>query len=700
MKSIAPLLALGASLLLPASAHADDISRAEARLLASSWVQEQAATGGIVYPEALKLTTRIVLPWAAGTHVRLQQTLLGVPVHGHEVILSYDLAGKLVRQHGEPLRSVLLDPTPSFPLALAADLAQSAVWLMYGEGTLWPARGELRVLVDPRGLTRLVWQVEVSIAEPIGIWRFFIDAHDGSPLHHENALWTARGNIYPTNPDVSEMQEVDILGITGSSLLGDYAAVRSCTDWDPDETECSDKTTLAAADSNGDFLYDPTPTSLDDPFAEVQMYYHLDLVSRWFQDRFDFRHDFGLVQGQSIEGVVNFEYNNAFWGDIDGDGLGEVSFGQTEVKDFAYDADVIYHEFGHSVFGRIVNPGFIGADAYGVEWATGALNEGTADFFSLVLTGDARLGEYAAGGLVAGTNFIRDLEEDRHCPTDLYGESHRDGEVWGALGWNLIDDENIGPELSADLIYGAIATWASDVNWAQAGQSIVDTAGDLLDAEIISQEQHDAIISHGQNSGVIGCGRVIRLDEDQEPTLYMIHVGFMGDILVPLGHQFSLDADENSYRLRFRVKEFGRTNENLAWRLHVRRGEYVHHDLQPLGGFEVPVVADFDFSIDGEGGDFEMELDLESDPPLEPGATYYFSITSRPLGNIQGFVAGEITVDGDVWTTLPPEPERTGCTACAAPTGERGSSADGAAAVAGLLLLGGGLRRRRQPPRP
>jgi hypothetical protein len=698
MKSMALSVVLCASLLLPASGRASEISTEDARLLATTWVQDQGVAGAIAYPEALELTPRIVIPWAAGTRVRLQQTLLGIPVHGHEVILSYDLDGRLVRQHGEPLASVLLDPTPSFPLPLAAELAQGAAWLLYGKGSLWPARGELRVLLDPRAVTRLVWQVEVSVAEPIGAWRFFIDAHDGTLLHHNKTLWTARGNIYPTNPDVSEVEEVDIAGITGSSLLGEYAQVRSCIDWDPDETQCTGKTTLAAADGNGDFLYDPAATSLDDPFAEVQMYYHLDLISRWFQDRFNFRHYFGVIQGESIEGIVNFEYNNAFWGDIDGDGIGEVSFGQTASYDFAYDADVIYHEFGHSVFGRIVNPGFIGADAYGVEWATGALNEGTADFFALVLTGDPLLGEYAAGGLVTGTTFIRDLEDDRHCPTDLYGESHRDGEVWGALGWNMIEDELIGPELAADVIYGAIATWASDVNWAEAGQSIVDTTADLLAADVISQEQHDAIVAQGQNSGVIGCGRVIRLDENQEPTLYMIHVGFMGDILVPLGHQFSLDADENTYRLRFRVKEFARTDPNLGWRVHVRRGEYVHHDLQPLGGFEVPVVTDFDFSVDGEGGDVEINIDLESDPPIEPGATYYFSITSRPDGNIQGYAAAEITVDGDSWHIIPPEPEPAGCTGCAAPAGDSGNSADGAAAVAGLLLLGGGLRRRRQPP--
>ena len=693
------LLLVAALLLLPQASWAAPLSEDAARARAASWISAQADSGGIAWREALSLSPRIVLPWAAGTRVRLEQRLLGIKVHGHEVILSYNQAGELVRTHGAPLREVLLDPNPSFPLEQAARFAQDAVWVMYGKGTLWPARGELRVLIDGRGETRLTWMVDVSVADPIGTWRFFVDAHDGSPLHHEQTLWKARGNIYPTNPDVSDVEEADILGITGGGLLGEYAQVRSCMTWVSDDNNCSQKETQAQADGNGDFLYDPDPVSLDDPFAEVHMYYHLDRVSRWFRDRFGFTHNFGIIQGRSIEAIVNFDYNNAFWGDADGDNIGEVAFGQTDTYDFAYDADVIYHEFGHSVFGRIVNPGFIGADSYGVEWATGGLNEGTADLFALILTGDPRLGEYAAGGFSLGSSSIRDLEADRHCPTDLFGESHRDGEIWGALGWNMIDDPAVGPDVTADLIYGAIATWASDVNWEEAGQSLVDTAADLLEAAVISQEEHDAIISHGQTSGVIGCGRVIRLDEDQEPTLYMVHVGFMGDINVPLGNQFSLDVDEYARRMRFRIKGFLHSDANLGWRLHVRRGEPVHHDLQPFGGFEAPVPAIFDFVADGTGGDFEYELDLDSDPALEPGATYYFAIASRAHGDIQGFAAAEITVDGDVWSDGPPDPDPVdedvgaGCTNCT--TAATGGSPN-AAVLVGLLLLGGLSRRRRR----
>jgi len=179
----------------------------------------------------------------------------------------------------------------------------------------------------------------------------------------------------------------------------------------------------------------------------------------------------------------------------------------------------------------------------------------------------------------------------------------------------------------------------------------------------------------------------------------MVHIGFMGDVNVPIGNQFSLDVDEYADRMRFRIKDFLRSDANLGWRLHVRRGEPIHHELEALGSFEVPVPTDFDFVAEGTGDDFAYELDLESEPPLEPGATYYFSLASRADGNIQGFAAAEITVDGDVWSDGPPEPEPSeddiaaGCSGC--PSSSEGVGTANTATVFSLLLLGGLSRRRR-----
>ena len=601
-----------------------------------------------------------VTPWKAGTRVRFEPRFDGLRVLGADRLVSLDQRGVPTNVLARTLGVASVpQSTPSLSSGEAKANAHALLATFYGHrGELWPARSELvYVATKPaRGdsALRLVWLVDVSFSEPLAIYQVAIDAHTGAIHGHRPTLFEARANVYPTNPSISDVEEVELLGLYSGAteLTGTYGRVVSCDELDDGGfgggVTCTEKSHHAEADSEGDFLFEPDPGSSDDPFAEAQMYYHLDLVARWFDEEQGFDHDY------PTEAVVNFDYNNAFFGDIDGDGLGEIAFGQSGTMDFAYDADVVYHEFGHSVFGRIAGQtGFAGADEYGMEWATGGLNEGTADLFSLVLTDDPRLGEYAASGFGLGA-AIRDLEEDRHCPTDLYGESHRDGEVFGSFGWNLIENPEFGAALTGDYIYGAVAAFPSDASWADAGEALVNTAAEMLEAGQMTEKQHAIVTAELAASGLDNCGRVIPLDDGQEPTLLMNAVSLFSDTLLPVGNQFSLDAPEGTYRLRFRVKEFLANDPNLAWTLHVRRGEHIVHaleDLQtPFGNFVIPVPDLYDFAIEGEGDDFELIIDEDSDYPLEPGATYYFSLASRQDGALANFLAsGEIRVDGDAY---------------------------------------------------
>lgn len=691
--------------LLPGvAAAADHLDASAWEARGEAWLAAGAG-GSIAFPDAVALHVRDAFPWAGGARVRLAQTVLGVPVIGHEVVLSYGLDGALRRVAGEPVAAALLDPTPQLPAGEAEQVAQALVSTWFGAGERWPARSSLAVWLQGEQ-PRLVWDVRASTAAPLANWRVLVDAHGGSIVQWAPDSFDARGDIYPTNPMTSDLQDVDIPRASSTTLQGTYAFVNSCEVFDGNNT-CTSKVRQASP-TDGDWYFDPDPRGDLDPFSELQMYYHLDYISEWFDARYGFRH------AQGIEGIVNFEYQNAFYGDFDGDNVGEVAFGEYGAVDLAYDSDVVYHEFMHSVFGRVVSgTGFLDSDEYGMEWASGGLNEGSADALSLVHNQDPDLGEYAGraffGGI--GPTPIRQLGELRTCPEDLYGESHRDGEVWGALAWQLIDDERVGADVTADLYYGAITGFPDDLSWATAGQALETAADDLLDEGVIGGDTHGAIIEWAERSGVLGCGRVVAMDEGAEPQQLLNHPGFFPDANLPLGNQFSVEAPEAAGRIRFRVTDWRSSNDNLAWRLYVRRGQHVGHDITPvnLGNFqiEVPVPADYDFAIDGQGDGFELAMlpggsELEggvlSDGellPLQGGATYYFSIASRAVGNIQGFAQGEITTWADMWI----DPgllgddddddggEGAGCAGCA--------SNLGGASGGLLLLLVPWVRRRR-----
>jgi Zn-dependent metalloprotease len=647
MRHLLAALALLACL-LPSFASADEATAEQAAL---AHMQGLADDGAIAFPEAVELIPRLTLDWVGGTRVRLEQRLLGIPVHGRELVVSLGPEGAVVRVAGEPLDLVLLDANPTLDPAVAELRSQAFVFARFGgEGTMAPPRSELAVFVGRDELPHLAWRVDVTTASPPGNYQLLIDAHDGTFLDVQSTLLHARGNVYPTNPVASELTEVDILRLDDAveGMQGDYAYVNSCTSIETGlSVECTAKERFAIADDDGNFLFDHNPGETEDPLAEVQMYFHLDLVSEWFDTRHGFAHP------QPLEGLVNFDYNNAFFGNADSDPAAEVAFGQSATMDFAYDADVIYHEFGHSVFGSVAGQtGFLGADEYGLEWATGGINEGTADVFALVLTGDPRMGDYAGSGF--GLDAIRDLEEDRLCPDDLYGESHADGEVFGSFAWNVMDDPLFDAEFAGDYFWGVVSGLPVDSNWMDLSDLLTQVADDLQDQGLIDDEQRSRLAELAEAQGLDACGRVMRLDEEQEPTQLMFGTSFFEDEQIPLGQQFSLDAPEGAYRLRFRVKDWFSQDANLAWTLYVHRGEHVVHEVVPVdtifGPIEMAVPEEFDFSIDGEGDDFELELTLDSDPPLEPGETYYFSMASRTLGTLSNFyVAAEITVDGDVW---------------------------------------------------
>lgn len=678
MKTLTTAL-LVATLSVPAVAQADLLTTATADL--------DAITG----PE-VELTNVRTLRWGGGTFVQADQTWRGLPVFGGRLVGNYAGDTRLRGIQGRALAAVPATTSAVVSADVAVAHARDVVQML-GTGQTWEPLTQLAVLArDGRGT--LVQVVDVSTAEPLGAWRVFVDATTGDVITWEQRLWTARAEVYASNPNVSELVDVELPGVT-DSLSNEYTRVSSCTDFDDQQWQCYAVEAQAQPDGNGDFYFTPDPASSDDPFCEVQMFWHLDLVSRWFEDQFGFRAMSQFGDPTSIEGIVNFDLQNAFYGDADGDGVLEVAFGQGGGIDYAYDADVVYHEFGHAVFGSVVDSGGGRFDEVGRLVAPSGLNEGSADLFAIAITGDPLLGEYA-GSSALGDGAIRDLEADRHCPTDIYGESHRDGELWASLGWNLIEDEELGGIVTAQMVFGALNIWGEEVTFGAAGEALMEAADDLVEEGYITQAQRDRAQEHIDASGFADCGRIIRLDEGQRPLQATFGGrGQGGPRGFPTANQYSIDAPEGTSRIRLFIDEWNSSNPDLGWTAFIRRGEPVLLEREEGGGGFRPLEAtEFDIQIDGNGTERFLELTDESDPPLEPGATYYVSIFSRPEESMQGFgfVEVSVTAEANIDPVEPPVDETPGdgCAGCA-------SQVDGGGAGVLALLLGAlglGLRRR------
>ena len=114
---------------------------------------------------------------------------------------------------------------------------------------------------------------------------------------------------------------------------------------------------------------------------------------------------------------------------------GALWFGQGPKRDYAYDGDVVYHEFTHAVVDATLKLGAWHIDARGAIDAPGAMNEGLADYFSSAITGDPDVGEYASKDFGSAAGVIRTLANDDSCPTALVGEVHFDSTLFSGALW-------------------------------------------------------------------------------------------------------------------------------------------------------------------------------------------------------------------------------------------------------------------------
>jgi hypothetical protein len=123
-----------------------------------------------------------------------------------------------------------------------------------------------------------------------------------------------------------------------------------------------------------------------------------------------------------------------------------IVLGQGTRADFAYDGDVIYHEFGHAVVEGVAGLAYASfPDKYGYSNEALSLNEGMADTFSFIISGDPCLGEYVSEGFGAMYGMekhgdfycLRYADNDNLVNEDFYGESHHDGLPAVSAHWRM-----------------------------------------------------------------------------------------------------------------------------------------------------------------------------------------------------------------------------------------------------------------------
>ncbi|MDW8251089.1 MAG: MYXO-CTERM sorting domain-containing protein [Myxococcales bacterium] len=405
--------------------------------------------------------------------VKMKQVHRGLPVAmgGASVTFAADGVARLV---GATLEDSLPeDVTPAFSKEVAAAKASETVGFPLSPTgamlAIWPGAegGRLAYVVSGRPIPSLP-------LAPVVV----LDAKSGEVMvRFDAATALNKAKIYPSNPLKSPtLEEVTLPVKQGEkNLVNDFVVARNCID----EKEVKDinfggfnlKAHIcsllqkAEADENGDFLIDPpaSDTEPEDAFSEVSIFYH---TNRMLERIRSYAPNFEAQSG-AIEAIANlripqgfdtfdlakigdpnlplqpfqnafFAPNNPIFSQIFGIQGGAMWFGQGPKRDYAYDGDVVYHEFMHAVVNAtiqlVATPHL---DTYGVSMSPGGMNEALADYFSSVLTGDADVGEYASTDLAPNQKSIRSLSDADSCPSAIGGQVHQDATLFSGGLWDL-----------------------------------------------------------------------------------------------------------------------------------------------------------------------------------------------------------------------------------------------------------------------
>jgi hypothetical protein len=210
-----------------------------------------------------------------------------------------------------------------------------------------------------------------------------------------------------------------------------------------------------------------------DQFEQVMGYYWVTTAQHYL------RHlGFGsqlrpVNQRQIALRVDQFGGDNSFFRDD----KANITVGKGGVDD-AEDAEVIVHEYGHSVQDGQV-PGF------GTNLESGSIGEGFSDYLAVVVTSwatgtptrtpEACVADWdSVSYTTAVPHCLRRLDGTKHYPEDVRGEVHADGEIWSAALWDI--RRALGDTKATTLIVEAQFAFAPDTSFAAAAQATVAAA--------------------------------------------------------------------------------------------------------------------------------------------------------------------------------------------------------------------------------
>ncbi|MCA9655931.1 MAG: hypothetical protein H6712_21465 [Myxococcales bacterium] len=527
----------------------------------------------------------------------------------------------------------------------------------------------------------LAWEVELPLRLLPGpslptVW---LSAATGTLLHESDAAFGSRARVFPKNPATTpdavevELRTLD-LAEAGLPLDSEGLAVFGCGPGPYDAApawgagyNCVPQP-FARSDEAGDFFV-PLPDvgliadnrAFHDPYAEVAAYHHVETFFAVMQER-------GL-SGRRCERFEVLANMHAIEEDgalrpIDGASFIDscnleltptLVLGQGVDADYAWDADVVYHELGHSIVQQL-SPAGLNERRYGplgILSEAGAINEGLADYFAMSVSGDPEVAEYVGRVTVSsGAPYLRTGETSKVCPDDLVADWYADSlplssALW-AIRWRL------GP-VADQLVLRVLPRLSPDALLDEAGAELLAVAHQLHDEGELDDFGLGLVARSLRARGLLGCLHVIEdpglATTGKRMTLVAADERIVPFAPGPLQLRYEVPADGHEVTVFFSLGG-GEPAERAMSVLVSRDGQPITFDFEFLeedGDERIEVSGDHELELPAEslnGEDFIVRLEVE------PGEVLHVALANRsPFG----VTASNVFVVASEPTGGPPE---------------------------------------------
>lgn len=647
----------------------------------------------------LKINTAIIVPKVVSsqkigktTFHRINYSVDGIPILGrHTVIKQKD--GKIF-SITNAAEDIDIDTKPTLA---ALEASKKVVSNNYSNIPEKPDFHSNLVILKRFGKYRLAWKIRFRPSSPLDGRYYYVDAHSGMNLGGGNfvrkATPTNMAKVFLSNP-VRDKEPVEIeLPWVADDVEGNLTSVEdgnglrkivsvNCpalgdtVDYNGYQLEICTAKQLANKTENGNFIYEDWTKGVnfqkdvEDIYSEVSMYHHMSRIySKLMSLGLDNFADIGVHKDNNpIIGISNFQMaaqngtlspmDNAFYSPHD-PYFAEMFFADFEFKgdmlvlgqgskaDFAYDGDVIYHEFGHAVVEGAAQLAFASSpDKYGYSNETMGLDEGMADTFSFLIAGDSCLGEYVSeaygasyGNSKTGDYYcLRNAENENLVNEDFTGESHHDGLPAVNAHWQLyqaaLEAGATTDEFISFYISALLSVPFSDLKYKGWGDILLETVQEtdfsalkekfkeILDEKGFFNEVRARNIEH--KAEYLFSGGVAKYQGYPSETIDVEIEGAKMDV-APMYVQLYYDVPECIDTITISgIPTDGQSMSASSapkYSILARKGEPIYWTVD-----DIPFRVDYDTYVMGSDNSWTVTN-------LEPGNRYYFQfINTGPSG--------------------------------------------------------------------